>query len=102
MANMSSSGQKLPEITISDCVSRCIKSFKTCLHEAASVHARELALVDNQLAWFSLWTANVKALASGRGSLDFRLRDAFDVQDAIVGVVEALNYRILTCMFIPV
>jgi hypothetical protein len=102
MANMSSLGQKLPEITISDCASRCIKSFKTCLHEAASVHARELALVDNQLARFSLWTANVKALASGRGSLDFRLRDAFDVQDAIVGVVEALNYRILTCMFIPV
>ncbi|UKZ66232.1 uncharacterized protein TrAtP1_007406 [Trichoderma atroviride] len=94
---MSYLGQDLPEITIADCASRCIESFKAWLHEAASVHARELALVDNQLARFSLWTANVRVLDPGRGCLDFRLRDAFDVQDAIVGVVEALNYRILSC-----
>ncbi|EHK50331.1 hypothetical protein TRIATDRAFT_289101 [Trichoderma atroviride IMI 206040] len=95
---MPSLGQELPKITIADCASRCIESFKACLHEAAFVHARELSLLDNQLARFSLWTANVKALDSGRGCLDFRLRDAFDVQDAIVGVVETLNYRILSCM----
>ncbi|KAL7951537.1 hypothetical protein V8C42DRAFT_304373 [Trichoderma barbatum] len=94
---MASLDQETTKLTIFDCASRCIRSFQQCLPAAASIHARESALVEDQLAKFSLWTANFKVFASGRESLDHRLREVLDIQDAIIGVLEALDYRIMSC-----
>ncbi|KAK0764929.1 hypothetical protein N5P37_002401 [Trichoderma harzianum] len=97
MPDMASSGPGSTELTISNCATRCHESFQQCLVKAASIHARELALIENQFAKFSLWTAYFQVFGSGRDSLDHRLRESFDVQDAIIGVVEALNYSVLKC-----
>ncbi|KAI1112786.1 hypothetical protein F5Y14DRAFT_452630 [Nemania sp. NC0429] len=72
----------------------CFKSFQHCLNEAAAIHPRELSLVEDQLARFSLWSSNIRVLVSGRGSLDYRLREAPDIQDAVIGLLEALDYRL--------
>lgn len=72
----------------------CTTEFQKCLDKAATIHPRELALVEDQLARFLVWTANIKVFAPGRESLDHRLREAPDVQDIIVGLLEGLEYRI--------
>lgn len=97
MPDMASAGSDPLGLTISNCATRCHGSFQQCLVKAASIHAREEALIENQLAKYSLWTAYFQVFGSGRESLDYRLRESFDVQDAIIGVVEALNYSVLKC-----
>ncbi|KAL7910878.1 hypothetical protein GGI35DRAFT_445858 [Trichoderma velutinum] len=97
MPDMASSDPKPTHLTISKCATRCIGSFQRCLARAASIHARELALIENQLAKFSLWASHFQVFASGRESLDHRLLESFDIQDAIIGVVETLNYSVLKC-----
>ncbi|KAI1427238.1 hypothetical protein F5Y12DRAFT_180747 [Xylaria sp. FL1777] len=83
--------------TIAERTDSCFKSFQHCLNEAATIHSRELSLVEDQLARFSLWSSNIRVFAAGRGALDYRLREAPDVQDAVVGVLEALDYLVQDC-----
>ncbi|KAI1488415.1 hypothetical protein F5X96DRAFT_680485 [Biscogniauxia mediterranea] len=83
--------------TVSGCAQLCFKSFQECLDKAASIHSRELSLVEDQLARFSLWTANISVFAPSRGSLDHRLREAPDVQDVVTGLLEALEYQVKGC-----
>lgn len=83
--------------TIAHWTTQCLQSFQSCLNNAALVHPRELSLVENQLARFSLWAANSMVFAKGRVSLDYRLREASDVHDVVVGLLEALNYRVKGC-----
>lgn len=97
MSDMTSSDPEPIKLVISNCATQCLGSFQQCLAKAASVHARELALVENQLAKFSLWAACFQVFTSGRESLDYRLRGSFDTQDAITGVVEALDYSVQNC-----
>ncbi|KAI0183576.1 hypothetical protein EV127DRAFT_414010 [Xylaria flabelliformis] len=86
--------------TVAECAELCFKSFQQCLNQAAAIHYRELSLVEDQLARFSLWSSNIKVFVSGRGSLDHRIREAPDVRDAIVAVLEALDYRIQGCLHV--
>lgn len=97
MPDMASLDPDPTKLTISSCATRCHGSFQRCLSKAASFHPRELALIENQLAKFSLWTAYFQVFGSGRESLDHRLRESFDIQDAIIEVVEALSYSVLKC-----
>ncbi|OIW32349.1 hypothetical protein CONLIGDRAFT_593596, partial [Coniochaeta ligniaria NRRL 30616] len=75
----------------------CIASFQQCLHKAASVHPRELSLVEDQLARFSVWTGNIRVFGSSRQSLDHRLRESPEVRDTFVALLEAIEYRVETC-----
>ncbi|KND87725.1 hypothetical protein TOPH_07645, partial [Tolypocladium ophioglossoides CBS 100239] len=75
----------------------CTTSFQQCLHKTASVHARELSLVEDQLARFSLWSGNIRVFGSSRQSLDHRLREAPDIRDTFIALLEAIIYRIETC-----
>ncbi|CCF42269.1 serine/threonine protein phosphatase [Colletotrichum higginsianum] len=84
--------------TIADLARSCLERFQKCLNKAADVHPRELTLVENQVARFSVWAANIGVFAPGRGSLDHRLREAPDVQDAVGGLLEALGLRALSCL----
>ncbi|KAK1975650.1 hypothetical protein LZ30DRAFT_764133 [Colletotrichum cereale] len=83
--------------TIAELARLCVGSFQQCLDKAADVHPRELTLVENQSARFSVWTANIGVFASGRESLDHRLREAPDIQDAVGGLLEALELRAQIC-----
>ncbi|KAI1636334.1 hypothetical protein F4809DRAFT_650603 [Biscogniauxia mediterranea] len=80
--------------TVAGCAQLCFKSFQECLDKAASIHSRELSLVEDQLARFSLWTANISVFAPSRGSLDHRLREAPDVQDVGCSqIIDSLSPR---------
>ena len=89
--------QSIPTPKVAGCAESCLQSFQECLRKAASIHARELSLVEDQLARFSVWTANIRVFVPGRGSLDHRLREAPDVQDAVAGLLEVLDYQLQNC-----
>jgi hypothetical protein len=86
-----------PTPTVAGCAELCLRSFQQCINKAASIHPRELSLIEDQLARFSVWTANIRVFIPGRGSLDHRLREAPDVQGAVAGLLEALDYRLQNC-----
>ncbi|KAM5347582.1 hypothetical protein ACJ41O_007406 [Fusarium nematophilum] len=90
-------GQQQPPTTVAGSARSVAESFQQCLNKAACIHARELSLVEDQHARFSVWAANIRVFGSGRDSLDHRLREASDVQDAVAGILETLDYRIQTC-----
>ncbi|KAI1757960.1 hypothetical protein F4782DRAFT_536659 [Xylaria castorea] len=100
MADTAALNMKTASPTVAECADLCLESFKQCLNQAAAIHSRELSLVEDQLARFSLWSSNIKVFSSGRGSLDYRIREAPDVRDAISAVLEALDYHIQGCLHI--
>ncbi|KAI0405375.1 hypothetical protein F4802DRAFT_180093 [Xylaria palmicola] len=100
MAAIAATNQRAPAPTVTSRAESCAESFHQCLEQAATIHSRELSLVEDQLARFSLWCSNIRVFALARGSLDHRLREAPDVQDAIAGVLEALGYRVQGCLLI--
>ncbi|KAL2670015.1 hypothetical protein Neosp_014894 [[Neocosmospora] mangrovei] len=85
----------LPAITtVAGSARACSESFQNCLNKAAQIHHRELSLVEDQHARFAIWAANIRVFSAGRDSLDHRLREASDVQDAVVGLLQALDYEV--------
>ncbi|KAH7230802.1 hypothetical protein B0J15DRAFT_575327 [Fusarium solani] len=83
--------------TVAGSARLCSESFQNCLNKAAKIHRRELSLVEDQHARFAIWAANIRVFSAGRDSLDHRLREAPDVQDAVIGLLQALDYRIQSC-----
>ncbi|RSL45374.1 hypothetical protein CEP54_014294 [Fusarium duplospermum] len=83
--------------TVATSARSCSESFQNCLNKAAKIHHRELSLVENQHARFAIWAANIRVFSAGRDSLDHRLREASDVQDAVIGLLQALDYKIQSC-----
>ncbi|KAJ4316001.1 hypothetical protein N0V84_008065 [Fusarium piperis] len=83
--------------TVAASAQSCSQSFQSCINKAAQIHHRELSLVEDQHARFAIWAANIRVFSTGRDSLDHRLREASDVQDAVVGLLQALDYRIQSC-----
>ncbi|KAJ4190422.1 hypothetical protein NW755_005564 [Fusarium falciforme] len=84
--------------TVAGSARSCSESFQNCLNKAAQIHHRELSLVEDQHARFAIWAANIRVFSAGRDSLDHRLREATDVQDAVIGLLQALDYRIQNCL----
>lgn len=86
-----------PHSTVAESAASCLHSFQQCVQRAASIHPRELSLVEDQLARFYVWTTNIRVFAPGRAALDHRLREAPDVQDAVIGLLDALAIRVQSC-----
>jgi hypothetical protein len=82
---------------ISACANDCLESFQKCLFSAASIHPRELSMVEDQLARFSSWANGIGVFAPGSASMDHRLRYAPDVTGVVIGLLESLNYRCQSC-----
>ncbi|EHK22656.1 uncharacterized protein TRIVIDRAFT_60500 [Trichoderma virens Gv29-8] len=83
--------------TIAIRATQCLESFQKCLQRASSVHPREFSVVEDQMARLSTWTAGIGVFAPGRASIDHRLRYAPEVQSAVTGLLESLDYRIRAC-----
>ncbi|KAK2055146.1 hypothetical protein LY76DRAFT_550841, partial [Colletotrichum caudatum] len=91
---MAAESNGMRRMALASYASGCLKSFQRCLEMSVSIHPRERSLVDDQVARFSVWASNIGAFAPGRGSLDYRLREAIEVFDVVAGLLEALQYRI--------
>ncbi|CAJ0544969.1 Ff.00g084820.m01.CDS01 [Fusarium sp. VM40] len=93
------------QATIVDSAKSCLESFQQCLNDASkaekvilsTVSKLSLVRIEDQLARFSLWAANLRVFSTSRDSLDSRLREAPDVKNAIIGLLEALDYHAKTC-----
>ncbi|KAF5537582.1 hypothetical protein FMEXI_9789 [Fusarium mexicanum] len=97
-------GGHSPQTTVAECAQRCFESFQHCLDSASksdklSAPWSKLSLVriEDQLARFQLWTTNIRVFSTGRDSLDYRLRDVPDVQTSVIGLLQALEFRVKTC-----
>jgi hypothetical protein len=76
--------------TVGSCAKQALHDFQQCLQLSASCHPRDVALVEDQLARFSIWASGIGVFARGRGSMDHRLREAPDVRDTVVALLNGL------------
>ncbi|KAL9573938.1 hypothetical protein ACKAV7_001930 [Fusarium commune] len=97
-------GDHSPRAIVAESAGKCFESFQHCLNSAGradklSTPGSQMSLVrvEDQLARFQLWTANICVFGTGRDSLDYRLREAPDVQTPVIGLLQALDFRVKTC-----
>ncbi|KAH7207182.1 hypothetical protein DER44DRAFT_840640 [Fusarium oxysporum] len=87
--------------TIADHVSACLQGFSSVCSSPAiwkngipddNTH-NDISLVklQNELSRFKVWSGNIGAHKKGRSSLDHRLRDASNIQDQVVELLEDLR-----------
>ncbi|KAF4338103.1 serine threonine phosphatase [Fusarium beomiforme] len=84
--------------TVAASANECLQSFQNCLFAAASIHPRELSMVEDQVARFSSWANAIGVFAPGSASMDHRLRYAPEVKGVVTGLLESLNYRCQTLL----
>ncbi|RKK75948.1 hypothetical protein BFJ69_g7278 [Fusarium oxysporum] len=96
-------GAHSPTAAVSKCAQKCFESFQNCLNSASKSDKfnapwpkLSLVRVEDQLARFQPWTANIRVFSTGRDSLDYRLRDASDIKTPVIGLLQALDFRIKT------
>ncbi|CAH0003257.1 unnamed protein product [Clonostachys byssicola] len=77
--------------TVATLAEICLSTFQEGLNLSNSHHPRYLALIEDQLARFSIWTSGNGVFAKARASMDHRLREAPDVRLAICSLLEALE-----------
>lgn len=61
-----------------------------------SLRTLEIALFDEH-ARLSLWSSNIGVFAEVQFSLDFRIRDEPDLQQAFIGHLETIEYQMHIC-----
>lgn len=86
--------------TISEKARICLLSFETCLVQVIHLDDQSQSLIENEFARFSVWTSNIGVFATGRASMDHRLREAPDVQKLVLGLLDVLRRRIDKCMWL--
>ncbi|CBF78542.1 hypothetical protein AN7362.2 [Aspergillus nidulans FGSC A4] len=79
------------DATISQCANICLQSFNDCLAQFHLLSPRQQSAVDDQLGRFSIWVSNIGVFAPTRGSLDYRLREAPDIQRLVRRLLRTLN-----------
>ncbi|KAI7770089.1 hypothetical protein LZL87_013504 [Fusarium oxysporum] len=96
-------GDHSPKTTVAENAQRCFESFRHCLDSAsksdklsAPRSKPSLARIEGQLARFQLWATNIRVFSTGHDFLDYRLRDIPDVQTPIIGLLQALGFRVET------
>lgn len=82
----------------SEAANRCIDAFNYAFQNT-SHSPQAFSLLEDELARFSLWTANMNVFAGARASLDYRLREAPDVHGVATGLLEALEYELRECTY---
>ncbi|KAL0935470.1 serine/threonine protein phosphatase [Colletotrichum truncatum] len=83
--------------TLEASAKRCLDAFQKSLIRASKIHARELSMVEDQMARFSTWATAMGVFADEQASMDYCLRYASDVRNAVRGILESLFYRIIVC-----
>ncbi|KAL4993932.1 hypothetical protein BDV10DRAFT_189510 [Aspergillus recurvatus] len=79
------------DATISESAKICLQSFNDCLAQFHLLSPRQQSAVDDQLGRFSIWVSNIGVFAPTRGSLDYRLREAPDIQRLVRRLLRTLN-----------
>ncbi|KAK3946401.1 hypothetical protein QBC46DRAFT_276311, partial [Diplogelasinospora grovesii] len=78
---------------VAEVVSRCLSIFKLLLSQERGWnegHVR-LSSVQDEFSRFKVWAGNLGAHRTGRSSLEYRLRDASNLQAHIIGLLQELS-----------
>lgn len=76
---------------ISEAAGECIDLFHQCLSQSQLLrHGPASALVEDQYGRFNIWISNIGVLAPAHASMDYRLRDAADIKDLVIRLLESL------------
>ena len=69
----------------------CIDQFHQCLSQSQLPrHGPASALVEDQYGRFNIWISNIGVFAPAHGFMDYRLREAADIKDLVVRLLETL------------
>jgi hypothetical protein len=71
------------------------RSFPPAIYDGP----RATSLLEDELARFFLWTSYLKVFVEGRASLNHRLREALDVLQLVLGLLEALKHKVEDCQY---
>lgn len=87
--------------TIADHVSACLQEFNSLCNslaiwadsapEKGTQSDISLLKLQNELSRFKVWSGNIGAHKKGRSSLDHRLRDASNIRDQVLELLEDLR-----------
>lgn len=87
--------------TIADQVSACLQEFNSLcssptiwtdsIPDEGTQSDISLVKLQNELSRFKIWSGNIGAHRKGRSSLDHRLRDASNIRDQVVELLEDLR-----------
>ena len=87
--------------SIASQVSTCLEAFRSLIaphsSEVQQGAADQLSIpgMEDALARFKVWSANIGAHRSGRSSLDFRLRDSSKIRVQVLQLLEDLSESLL-------
>ena len=96
-----------PLQSIADWYSSCIANFDKITVGVDSLVASDSGnhgteapqLVRDQIGSFRVWAANMGAHRMGRMSLDYKLREASHVHDAVLELLEELNGSLMESVY---
>ena len=73
----------------------CQRSFESCIENPALENLA--AFFHSSYGEFNIWCFGIRATASGKSSLDYRLRNHVDAQEEIRGLLLDLAKSIMSC-----
>ncbi|KAF1985819.1 hypothetical protein K402DRAFT_464139 [Aulographum hederae CBS 113979] len=77
--------------TIFEAAEQCVERFHECLTQLQYMQdGTGSALVEDQYGRFSIWISNIGVFAPGHASMDYRLREAADIKDLVVRLLDTL------------
>ncbi|RAL17379.1 uncharacterized protein BO97DRAFT_439320 [Aspergillus homomorphus CBS 101889] len=77
--------------TIAECANICLQSFNECLTHFDRLTLKERSAIEDQHGRFSIWISNIGVFAAPKISLDYRLRDAGDIQRLLRRLLRTLS-----------
>lgn len=96
MADTSSAPEE-EKISVAAAANKCLESLQKCLSQAPSTHPREMSMIEDQMARFSIWTSGSDVFAPDQASMDHLLRHDPEMHSIAIGLLNSLNYRIGKC-----
>ncbi|OTB03536.1 hypothetical protein M426DRAFT_176005 [Hypoxylon sp. CI-4A] len=85
---------------ISTFARQCLISFKECLEGTSALDTNRYSSIEDQMARFSIWSANMAVFSSGKACMDHHVREVPEVQRLILGILEILQGRLQECTLI--
>ncbi|KAF3019352.1 hypothetical protein E8E14_010724 [Neopestalotiopsis sp. 37M] len=98
LASASNESAHAPVRSIAEAAHDALTEFEGCLALTLSLGPKEQALIQDQVARFSLWSSTIGVFAPDRASMDYRLRDAQDTKDLVQDLLQGLCSTLTKCM----
>lgn len=81
----------LTQRMISEAAGECLDLFHHCLSKPQLLrHGPINAQLEDQYGRFNIWATNIGVFAAQHASMDYRLREAAEIKDLVVRLLETL------------